>query len=51
MKKIGISFKDSEINLHDYLKNQMSPSIFIKQLLKAQMENEEKPKEHNNFDF
>lgn len=43
MKKIGISFKDTEGDqkILDFLKKQLSPSIYIKTLLKEKMEQEE----------
>jgi len=50
INKIGISFKSGETDLYNFLKNQMSPSIFVKQLLKAEME-KQKPKSTNSFDF
>jgi len=52
MKKVGISFKDKEIDLYNFLINQISPSVYIKQLLKEQIKKEE-PKEikRNNFNF
>lgn len=50
MKKIGISFKDSEIELYDFLKKQLSPSIYIKQLIKDEMENQDN-KQSKNMDF
>lgn len=42
MKKIGISFKENaeEMKIYEFLKGQMSPSIYIKQLLKDHMEKE-----------
>lgn len=53
MKKIGISFKDTEMNLYEYVKNQLSPSIYIKQLIKADMEKEDSiiKEGKNNLDF
>lgn len=57
MKKIGISFKNSEIELYEFLKKQLSPSIYIKELIKEQLEKEttNNKKENNiiqnNFDF
>ncbi|MDU5111158.1 MAG: hypothetical protein E6248_11970 [Clostridium sp.] len=57
MKKIGISFKDSEFALYEFLKKQLSPSIYIKQLIKEQMEKENETNKRdnntiqNNFDF
>lgn len=42
MNKVGISFKDNEKELYEYLKSQLSPSIFIKQLIKDKMESEGK---------
>lgn len=52
MKKVGISFKDKEIDLYNFLMNQISPSVYIKQLLKEQIKKED-PKEikRNNFNF
>lgn len=49
MKKVGISFKEKEKDLYNFLINQISPSVYIKQLLKDQIEKEEKPKENNNI--
>lgn len=40
MVKVSISFKDSEKELYEYLKRQLSPSIFVKELLKEKMEND-----------
>ena len=56
MKKVGISFKDTEEDLYEFLKKQLSPSIYIKQLIKDQMgkEDDSNKKENNiknNFDF
>lgn len=57
MKKIGISFKDSEIELYEFIKSQLSPSIYIKQLIKDQMEKKNGEEKHtsnkiqNSFDF
>ena len=57
MKKIGISFKDTESELYEFLKKQLSPSIYIKELIKEKMEEENKNdrKESKNlqnpFDF
>ena len=57
MKKIGISFKDTESELYEFLKKQLSPSIYIKELIKEKMEGEKNidRKEskilQNNFDF
>ena len=46
MKKIGISFKDSEIELYNFLKKQLSPSIY-----KDKMESKEEKKDGKNIDF
>ena len=43
--KIGISFKAGEEEMYKFLQGQLSPSIYIKQLIKNEMEKEEKPKE------
>ena len=57
MKKIGISFKDTESELYEFLKKQLSPSIYIKELIKEKMQEENKNdrKESKNlqnpFDF
>ena len=40
MKKVEVSFKEGEEYLYDFLKKQMSVSIFIKELLKKQFEKE-----------
>jgi hypothetical protein len=42
--KVPLSFKESEKDIYDFLKRQMSASIFIKQLIQKEMgENEIKP--------
>lgn len=52
MKKIGISFKDTENDLYDFLKEKLSPSIYIKELIKKDMENKETNKKDKiEFDF
>lgn len=55
MKKVGVSFKDKEMDLYNFLMEQISPSAYIKQLLKEQIkkEKEDNPKaaKRNNFDF
>jgi hypothetical protein len=43
--KIPLSFKQSEKNMYDFLKSQLSPSIYLKQLLKNEMEKREPVKE------
>ena len=47
MKKIGISFKENieEMKIYDFLKGQMSPSIYIKELLKEVMEKQNRGNE------
>ena len=35
MKKIGISFKDTENDLYEFVKGKLSPSIYIKELIKS----------------
>lgn len=57
--KVPLSFKESEKDMYEFLINQLSPSIYIKQLLKREMqdlpENKEKPSKalqsQNLFDF
>ena len=52
MKKIGISFKDSEIDLYEFVKGKLSPSIYIKELIQKDMENKESNnKKSLEFDF
>ncbi|MDC4241663.1 MULTISPECIES: hypothetical protein [Clostridium] len=52
MKKIGISFKDTEIELYEFVKGKLSPSIYIKELIKKDMENKETNKKDKiEFDF
>lgn len=61
MKKIGISFKDNveEQKIYNFLKKQLSPSVFIKMLLIDAMKKENLSNEvnglvsnkRNNFDF
>lgn len=51
MSKINISFKDSEKDLYEFLKNQLSPSIYIKEILKQQLENKNTKKENKSMDF
>lgn len=52
MKKIGISFKDTEIDLYEFVKDKLSPSIYIKELIKKDMENKENNNKKNlSFDF
>ncbi|MGL5085132.1 MAG: hypothetical protein ACRC68_05355 [Clostridium sp.] len=64
MKKVGISFKDNEEEqkIYEFLKKQLSPSVFIKMLLMDHMKKEagindnDKPlaktqNNRNNFDF
>lgn len=36
--KIGISFKETEKDLYDFVVSQLSPSIYMKQLIKNDME-------------
>ena len=50
-KRLGISFKESEIELYNFLKKQLSPSIYIKQLIKDKMESKEEKKDGKNIDF
>jgi hypothetical protein len=52
MKKLGISFKDTENDLYDFVKEKLSPSIYIKELIKKDMENKETNKKDKiEFDF
>lgn len=39
--KIGISFKESEKDIYDFLQKQLSPSIYIKELIKREKESHE----------
>lgn len=48
--KIPISFKRSEKDMYDYLMQQLSPSIFVKQLIKKEME-KEPPRKINKDPF
>ena len=43
--KVSLSFKQDEKSMYDYLMRQLSASIFLKQLLRNEMEKQEKPKE------
>lgn len=36
--KVSVSFKESEKDMYEYLNSQLSPSIYIKQLVKNEME-------------
>lgn len=51
--KISLSFKNTEQAMYDYLMKQLSASIYLKQLLKNEMEKQERPKESKRdpFDF
>lgn len=52
MKKIGISFKDTESYLYEFVKGKLSPSIYIKELIKKDMENTKTDKKSKiEFDF
>lgn len=56
MTKVGISFKDSERELLEYLKSKLSPSIYIKELIKKDMEAnrgtvQATKRERRGFDF
>mgnify|MGYP001562718145 CR=1 FL=1 len=49
--KVSISFKDSEINMYDFLQSQLSSSIYIKELIKKEMrlnDNKISNKKNNN---
>lgn len=54
--KVGISFKESEKDIYNFLKKQLSPSIYIKELIKkekeaAEIKTEEKPKRRGSNPF
>jgi hypothetical protein len=54
--KITISFKTHEKDMYDFLMEQLSPSIYLKGLIKAELKKstsdpKEKPKTNNLFDF
>lgn len=52
MKKIGISFKENEVDLYEFVKGKLSASIYIKELIQKDMENEDyNKKEKIEFDF
>lgn len=40
MKKIGISFKETEVYMIEHLKKQLSISIYIKELIKKDIEDQ-----------
>jgi hypothetical protein len=42
--KVPLSFKKTEKEMYEYLMKQLSPSIFVKQLLKNEIEKQQ-PKE------
>lgn len=46
--KIGISFKDTEVELANFLKTKISASIYIKELIVADME---KVKKESNIEL
>lgn len=33
MRKINMSFKETELNIYNFIKEQLSPSIYLKQLV------------------
>ena len=43
--KVSLSFKEQEQEMYNFLMRQLSASIYLKQLLKNEMEKQEKPKE------
>jgi len=49
--KITVSFKEGEKDMYEYLEKQLSASIYLKQLLKNEMEKEPKPVKHDPFSF
>ena len=54
--KVGISFKESEKDIYDFLQKQLSPSIYVKELIKKEKEaeeakTEEKPKRKGSNPF
>lgn len=54
--KVGISFKESEKDIYNFLQKQLSPSIYIKELIKkekeaAEIKTEEKPKRRGSNPF
>lgn len=49
MMKVGISFKEKEKELYDFLMNQISPSVYVKQLLKDKIDKEDNISKKNNF--
>ncbi|PWL52936.1 MAG: hypothetical protein DBY38_08635 [Clostridium cadaveris] len=54
--KVGISFKESEKDIYNFLQKQLSPSIYIKELIKkekeaAEIKTEENPKRRGSNPF
>lgn len=52
--KVSLSFKENEKHMYDFLMSQLSLSIYIKGLIKADMEKGEKKnqfKQQNNTDL
>lgn len=48
--KVSVSFKDHEKDLYDYLKTKRSISVYLKDLIEADMKNNKKqPLQDNNF--
>ena len=51
--KINISFKETEKDMYDFLSSQLSPSIFVKGMLKEKMETKKETvieeKQNNEF--
>lgn len=48
--KVSVSFKDHEKDLYDYLKTKRSISVYLKDLIEADMKkNKKRPIEDNNF--
>lgn len=44
-KRIPVSFKEIEKDLYEYTEAKLSPSIYIKQLIKNDMEKEKRTKQ------
>ena len=50
--KVAISFKESEKDMYEFLQAQLSPSIYLKGLIKKEMENDKSTNKNNKaFDL
>lgn len=51
--KASISFKDSEKEMYNFLQSQLSPSIYLKELIKKEMQlkADKNPNKNKNNEF